>query len=553
MTRTAILGGMLAIAACACAPDDAVKPAPRIDDLPAAAAAARVGKADSLQQPTLVGAVACGDTVEGAFAADRRYHAWTFEGRPGQTLDLDLRATDGVTDSLLALFDPRGGLIDYDDDCRPGTYDSCLDGVALPWAGRYTVLATTYGRVGRGRYALEVHCAGRGAAAGEACAQSADCAVGLGCDLGDDGGTCRAPDCGAPGDDACVNGACRPFDGGAGGPGVCARDTACDDGRAITCRRAVPVCPDGTMLAHQQGCYACVDLDTCAPPRADDGVCQPRGCSGQVCADREVVSLCDVRPVYQCLAQARCERQGEGCGWTFARGGAAHRCLLDHGFCAFDDDCGAGARCDAEGSYGSCVPDAPPPVEGGAVCGADRPCADGLRCVGAVDGEGVCRDVSARPGEGAACGADRPCGAALVCAGLAYGPQGQCVPAWMQGVFVGEAPHDIPDASADGVQVGAVVRGLATVPTDVYLTLAIEHTWRGDLRVTLTDPNGQTVVVHDRAGGSADDLRLDRVPVRGFSMDDTVNGTWTLTVQDLARQDVGALRGWSLDVTSRWD
>lgn len=45
--------------------------------------------------------------------------------------------------------------------------------------------------------------------------------------------------------------------------------------------------------------------------------CRPTGCSGQVCADHDVVTTCEFRPEYACYRTARCERQGDGtCGWT---------------------------------------------------------------------------------------------------------------------------------------------------------------------------------------------------------------------------------------------
>ncbi len=45
--------------------------------------------------------------------------------------------------------------------------------------------------------------------------------------------------------------------------------------------------------------------------------CIITGCSGQICADREVSTTCEVKPEYACYQQARCERQADGqCGWT---------------------------------------------------------------------------------------------------------------------------------------------------------------------------------------------------------------------------------------------
>jgi len=50
------------------------------------------------------------------------------------------------------------------------------------------------------------------------------------------------------------------------------------------------------------------------PPIAQ---CRATGCSGQVCADRDVITTCEFRPEFVCYRTARCERQADGqCGWT---------------------------------------------------------------------------------------------------------------------------------------------------------------------------------------------------------------------------------------------
>jgi hypothetical protein len=47
------------------------------------------------------------------------------------------------------------------------------------------------------------------------------------------------------------------------------------------------------------------------------GSCFATGCSGQICADRDVASTCEWRPEYACYDTARCEMQADGgCGWT---------------------------------------------------------------------------------------------------------------------------------------------------------------------------------------------------------------------------------------------
>ena len=47
------------------------------------------------------------------------------------------------------------------------------------------------------------------------------------------------------------------------------------------------------------------------------GNCRPTGCSGQICADRDMISTCEYRPEYDCYQNAVCaETAGGGCGWV---------------------------------------------------------------------------------------------------------------------------------------------------------------------------------------------------------------------------------------------
>lgn len=84
----------------------------------------------------------------------------------------------------------------------------------------------------------------------------------------------------------------------------------------------------------------------------------------------------------------------------------------------------------------------------------------------------------------------------------------------------------------------------ATAPTNLRVFVDIKHTFIGDLRVKLIAPNGQQWLLHDREGGSADDINTP------YSIDASAvtnsNGAWSLTVEDLAGGDTGELTGWSL-------
>ena len=186
----------------------------------------------------------------------------------------------------------------------------------------------------------------------------------------------------------------------------------------------------------------------------------------------------------------------------------------------------------------------------GELCRAGSDCQAGLRCEGIFANAGVCIAPGNPPGEGNECSSDAACGnAALVCAGVTRG-YGLCRPAWMRGTFTDAATAAIPDAGTLSREL--IARGLATVDTDVVIAATIDHPRASQLRVTLTNPAGAEVLVHD--GVAADDGRpLVIARALGFSGDESVNGEWTLHVTDRTAGSVGSLRGWSLTLTSRYD
>lgn len=104
----------------------------------------------------------------------------------------------------------------------------------------------------------------------------------------------------------------------------------------------------------------------------------------------------------------------------------------------------------------------------------------------------------------------------------------------------------IPDADPAGIErVLEVVEPNVEVG-EVVLSAAIEHTYRGDLYVTLTSPAGTEVVLHDRTGRSEDDLNLN-VRLGDFA-GELATGPWTLHVSDRARLDTGTLLNWRLEL-----
>jgi subtilisin-like proprotein convertase family protein len=87
------------------------------------------------------------------------------------------------------------------------------------------------------------------------------------------------------------------------------------------------------------------------------------------------------------------------------------------------------------------------------------------------------------------------------------------------------------------------------------VTVDIEHTYIGDLVVTLHPPAAlgiPPVELHRRAGGATDNLKTtyDEVnrPALAALKGKKPKGTWTLEVSDQEAQDVGRIRSFSLEM-----
>jgi subtilisin-like proprotein convertase family protein/subtilisin family serine protease len=109
----------------------------------------------------------------------------------------------------------------------------------------------------------------------------------------------------------------------------------------------------------------------------------------------------------------------------------------------------------------------------------------------------------------------------------------------------------IPDHDAAGLADVLRIAETGRV-TEVRVAVDITHSWIGDLRVSLTAPDQTTVTLHERAGGSAHDLRKEYVPSTLPALESLTNhevhGAWPLRVQDLASADTGILNSWSLQI-----
>jgi len=155
----------------------------------------------------------------------------------------------------------------------------------------------------------------------------------------------------------------------------------------------------------------------------------------------------------------------------------------------------------------------------------------------------------------------------------------------------GGAPVPIPLGNPVGVDVPFDVSGFpgtiaklkfnidgATCSTAVgATTVGIDHSWAGDLILSLRSPSGRSVTVISEAGGpfnsgnnfcqtildddaanSITNVTLTQAPftgtfkpfqpLTGFT-GEAANGTWILHAQDLVAADTGSVRAFSIDVT----
>lgn len=162
-------------------------------------------------------------------------------------------------------------------------------------------------------------------------------------------------------------------------------------------------------------------------------------------------------------------------------------------------------------------------------------------------------------------------------------------------VFGPGAGYSIPDNTAAGAESQININtggGTITSVNSVTIEVSTLHTWVGDLVITLTAPNGDNVHLMRRlgatsgtsAGSSGDWLVGTHVFVEGtganlpatgnvapgtwnrtstslqvtpaFDPDDftvfngdLIDGNWTLNIADRAAGDVGAIAGWSIDIS----
>jgi len=132
-----------------------------------------------------------------------------------------------------------------------------------------------------------------------------------------------------------------------------------------------------------------------------------------------------------------------------------------------------------------------------------------------------------------------------------YGPcHGSCLPEepGMTRTFTSDEALAIPDNVPAGVTSELDVDEPFACQPEVKVDVTLRHSYAGDLRLTLRDPDGASVVLWDRQGGGQDDVVLSGFDVSGQVALQQANGIWKLDVSDHAAYDEGTLESWTLRI-----
>ncbi|MCP3669607.1 MAG: M6 family metalloprotease domain-containing protein [Gammaproteobacteria bacterium] len=115
-------------------------------------------------------------------------------------------------------------------------------------------------------------------------------------------------------------------------------------------------------------------------------------------------------------------------------------------------------------------------------------------------------------------------------------------------IVLEEAPGThIPDDNLVGIQRSLSTDAPGSVGS-VEVSVDINHTWIGDLQISVHSPAGTEVILHNESGGDADDVvktyTSSTTPELANLAGQSISGEWQLRVSDRAWRDFGKLNTW---------
>ncbi len=134
------------------------------------------------------------------------------------------------------------------------------------------------------------------------------------------------------------------------------------------------------------------------------------------------------------------------------------------------------------------------------------------------------------------------CGTGIVDANLVLNQCGGGTTPPPTGLFQNLTDYQIRDNTTVESPISVTGR-TGNAPTGLRVNVRIIHTYIGDLKVDLVSPTGVIYTVHNRTGGSADNI-ITTYTVNASGS--PANGSWRLRVNDNAAGDTGYVDSWSL-------
>jgi len=111
--------------------------------------------------------------------------------------------------------------------------------------------------------------------------------------------------------------------------------------------------------------------------------------------------------------------------------------------------------------------------------------------------------------------------------------------------------RNIPDNSTQGVQ-DTIRCDKNFIIQSIKCKIDIKHTFIGDLIISLISPSGKAIKLHNRNGGSNNNIikefTISNLPQLQHFIGEKSIGEWKIKVQDLAQYDMGKLKEWSIEL-----
>ncbi|MEP7372247.1 MAG: proprotein convertase P-domain-containing protein [Chitinophagaceae bacterium] len=109
----------------------------------------------------------------------------------------------------------------------------------------------------------------------------------------------------------------------------------------------------------------------------------------------------------------------------------------------------------------------------------------------------------------------------------------------------------IPDNNPAGIERSLSITEPGTIK-EMEVGVDVTHTYIGDLIVNLVSPAGMVINLHNKSGGSADNIIKTYNFINTASLatlkSQPINGHWKIKISDVAGQDIGKLNKWSVKI-----